>query len=59
VRDGTSVFQILPGARVDRAIGQLRRDLDDGTWEAGYGDLLTQPELDVGLRLVVAEDLGA
>jgi hypothetical protein len=54
VRDGTSVFRMLPRARVDRAIRQLSRDLSDGTWESRYGDLLQQPELDVGLRLVIA-----
>jgi SAM-dependent methyltransferase len=58
VRDGTSVFRMLPAERVDRAIGQLRADLGDGTWETRYGDLLTRPELDVGLRLVVAELTG-
>lgn len=59
VRDGTSVFRMLPRARVDSAIHQLSRDLSDGTWEARYGDLLQQSELDVGLRLVVAGDPAA
>lgn len=59
VREGTSVFRMLPKARVDSAIRQLRRDLSDGTWEARYSDLLQQPELDVGLRLVVAGDSAA
>jgi SAM-dependent methyltransferase len=59
VRDGTSVFRMLPEARVDKAIRQLSRDLSDGTWEARYGDLLQQPELDVGLRLVIAGDPAA
>lgn len=59
VRDGTSVFRMLPRARVDSAIRQLSRDLSDGTWEARYGDLLQQSELDVGLRLVVAGDPAA
>ena len=55
VRDGTSVFRMLPSARVERAVAQLQDDLDDGTWHERYGDLLEQPELDVGLRLVVAD----
>ncbi|HEY7457010.1 MAG TPA: methyltransferase domain-containing protein [Solirubrobacterales bacterium] len=59
VRDGTSVFRMLSEARVDSAIRQLSRDLSDGTWKARYGDLLRQPELDVGLRLVVAGDSAA
>ncbi len=55
VRDGTSVFRMLSAARVLAAVEQLSVDLADGTWERRYGDLLAQPELDVGLRLVVAE----
>lgn len=31
---------------------RLRADLDDGTWEEGYGHLRALPALDVGLRLV-------
>ena len=34
---------------------RLSRDLDDGSWEARYWDLLELGELDVGLRLVVSE----
>jgi SAM-dependent methyltransferase len=55
VRHGTSVFRMLPAARVQTAVEQLTADLADGAWERRYGELLTQPELDVGLRLVVAE----
>ena len=55
VREGTSVFRLLPRTEVDRALRQLRSDLDSGEWEARYEYLRDQPELDVGLRLVVAE----
>jgi SAM-dependent methyltransferase len=55
VRDGTSVFRLLPASRVERAVTQLQDDLNDGTWQERYGELLAQPELDVGLRLVVAD----
>ncbi len=55
VRDGTSVFRLLPRAQVDHALRRLRADLDDGEWEARHGCLCDQSELDVGLRLVVAE----
>jgi hypothetical protein len=34
---------------------RLRADLDSGTWARRYGDLLEREELDVGLRLLVAE----
>ncbi len=55
VRDGTSVFRMVATSRVERAVDQLQDDLDDGTWHERHGDLLRQPELDVGLRLVVAD----
>jgi SAM-dependent methyltransferase len=55
IRDSISVFHRLPGAEVSGAMERLRSDLDDGTWEERYGDLCGRSELDVGLRLVVAE----
>ncbi len=55
VRAGISVFHRLPEAEVAAAMERLSRDLDDGSWEARHGDLLELDELDVGLRLVVAE----
>lgn len=54
VRDGTSVFQLLPEAEVDSAIRRLRGDLESGAWSIRYDHLRDVPELDVGLRLVVA-----
>jgi hypothetical protein len=29
-------------------------DLESGTWDERYGELRTAPELDVGMRLLVA-----
>ncbi len=55
VRAGISVFHRLPQAEVAAAMERLSRDLDDGSWEARYWDLLELGELDVGLRLVVSE----
>jgi SAM-dependent methyltransferase len=55
VRDGVSVFHRLPPAEVAAAIEQLGRDLDDGAWDERYVDLRRKSELDVGLRLAVAE----
>jgi SAM-dependent methyltransferase len=55
VRNGTSVFHRLPAAQIAAAIERLRGDLDQGRWERRYGDLLERKELDLGLRLVVAE----
>jgi SAM-dependent methyltransferase len=54
VRAAISTF-----SKVDSATGiaRLRRDLEDGTWNDRYGALLSQPELDIGYRLVVANAL--
>jgi SAM-dependent methyltransferase len=37
-----------------RYVDQLRRAIHDGSWDASYGHLRTQSELDGSLRLVVA-----
>lgn len=55
VRAATSVWHELPRAVSERALGQLRRDLDSGSWDERYGHLRTAAEWDVGLRLVCAE----
>lgn len=55
VRRGISIFHRLPGPEVRIAMEHLARDIDDGTWQERHGDLHTKAELDVGLRLVVAE----
>ena len=53
-RAATSGFARMPAAVVDRVVGDVRRDLADGTWERRHGGLRELAELDVGLRLVVA-----
>ena len=55
VRDGISVFRLLPEADVAGAMALLRDDLESGEWERRHGDLLEHEELDLGYRLVVAE----
>jgi len=53
-RNATSgLARMAPGV-IDRLVGELRRDLDDGTWERRNGHLRELPELDVGMRLIVA-----
>lgn len=54
IRDSISVFHRLAEVEVGRAMERLRRDLDDGSWEERNTSLLDEPELDVGLRLVIA-----
>ena len=56
MRAATSGFAALEPAVVDRAMTQLRADIDSGAWEARHGHLREVAELDAGLRLVVAED---
>jgi SAM-dependent methyltransferase len=55
VRESISVFHRLPAAEVGAATERLRRDLGDGAWEAANADLLEMAQLDVGMRLVVAQ----
>jgi SAM-dependent methyltransferase len=55
VRANISVFPRVGPAREAAVVEALGRDLADGTWEARNPGLRDLPELDVGLRLVVAE----
>jgi SAM-dependent methyltransferase len=52
VRRAISAFALIPN--VDAGLRQLAADLEDGTWNRVYGHLLTQFELDLGYRLVIA-----
>jgi SAM-dependent methyltransferase len=52
VRSAISTFAKLHD--VGRGLDRLRRDLDDGSWARRYGDLLDQPEIDLGYRIVIA-----
>lgn len=58
VRDAISVFHALPADEVATAIERLARDIDDGSWDERYAHLRDKSELDVGLRLVVADATG-
>jgi hypothetical protein len=55
VRDGISVFRLLPPADVDCAVEQLRADLESGEWARRNGDILERESMDLGYRLVIAE----
>lgn len=52
VRAGMSVFALRDDAHVQRCLAPLRRDLDDGTWQARHRDLLDRDALDLGYRLL-------
>lgn len=55
VRDGISVFRLLPPEEVDTAIARLRADLESGAWARRNADILEREALDLGYRLVIAE----
>jgi SAM-dependent methyltransferase len=55
MRQGSSNWHRLTPEAVDRALAELRRDLDSGEWDRRYGHLRTAETLDVGLRLVRSE----
>jgi hypothetical protein len=55
VRRASSVWHLLTAEEVEDGLTALRADLESGSWDERYGHLRRTPELDVGLRLVVAE----
>ena len=55
VRDGISVFRLLPPEEVDTAVDRLRADLESGEWARRNADLLERESLDLGYRLVIAD----
>lgn len=48
-----SAWSFVDAAVVEHFIETLGRDLGDGTWDARYGHLRSQPEFDGSLRLVI------
>jgi hypothetical protein len=54
-RNATSGFARLDPAVRERAVAALRRDLEDGTWDARHGHLRALDAYDAGLRLVIHE----
>jgi hypothetical protein len=57
-RANTSGFARMPDDVVQRVVSSLRRDLEDGSWDARHGELRTLDEHDVGLRLIIARRAG-
>jgi SAM-dependent methyltransferase len=54
VRQASSVWHLMAAEETERGLAALRADLESGAWDERHGHLRTAPELDVGLRLVVA-----
>ena len=52
-RAATSGFSRQPPEVVDRVVTAVRRDLQDGTWDARHGHLRRLEALDVGVRVIV------
>jgi hypothetical protein len=55
VRRGSSVWHQMPPAAVERGLTALAKDLKSGQWDREYGHLRDLDQLDVGLRLVIAD----
>lgn len=53
VRSAISAFAQYPP--MDEGLIKLRSDLEDGTWLARNGHLLSETELDLGYRLIIAD----
>lgn len=52
-RLANSAWSFVDSAVQDRFIAALRRDLQDGTWDAKYGHLRRQPLFEGSLKLIV------
>ncbi len=53
-RNNTSGFSRMTSAVVDRVVAAVRRDLEDGTWDARNGELRELESYDAGLRSIVS-----
>lgn len=58
VRGAMSSWTRVDPERIARFEADLRRDLEDGGWDARYGHLRTQPFYDGSLRLIVGRTRG-
>lgn len=54
IRAANSTFAVLPAEVVDPAIDRLRADLHSRAWYRRHADLLREPAMDYGYRLIVA-----
>lgn len=54
-RNSTSGFARMPQDVVDRVVGAVERDLQDGTWDERHGHLRQLNEYDAGMRLLVSK----
>jgi len=52
-RLANSAWNFVAAAAAERFVTTLERDLADGSWDARYGHLRTQPQFEGSLRLIV------
>lgn len=57
-RNATSQFARMDASVVERVVDAVGRDLASGAWDRRHGHLRSLESFDVGLRLVVAAQLG-
>ena len=55
VQQGMSCFAQMDDATLARGMARLRAELEDGTWDAKYGDLRTKTEENLGYHVIVAK----
>ena len=55
VRRGISSFGQIPSAALDEGLARLAADLDEGRWDARFGHLRAEDNVDLGYRLLVAK----
>ncbi|MEV6560810.1 class I SAM-dependent methyltransferase [Nocardia sp. NPDC051756] len=55
VRAGMSMLALTPKPQLQPGLARLQQDLASGEWKSRYADLLDQPHLDLGYRLVTAD----
>lgn len=55
VQAGMSMLALTPKPLLQPGLSRLRQDLATGEWHSRYADLLDQPHLDLGYRLVTAD----
>ncbi|WP_405163292.1 class I SAM-dependent methyltransferase [Nocardia sp. NBC_01499] len=55
VQAGMSMLALTPKPLLREGLSRLRADLETGAWHTRYAELLDQPHLDLGYRLVTAD----
>ena len=55
VRRNISVFGRVPAPEVEAAVARLRADLESGAWRARNAEIVGEPEMDLGYRLLIAD----